>query len=58
MGSRTLIHAALSGTKEEVHGKFLNSCRVEDLRERLCYFIGGEEGAGSVVGESGSALRL
>lgn len=30
MGSRALVHAALSGTKEEVHGKYLNVCRVEE----------------------------
>jgi len=29
MGSRTLIHAALNGLpKEEIHGKFLSSCRI------------------------------
>jgi len=28
-GARTLVHAALWGTKEQVNGKFLNTCRVE-----------------------------
>jgi len=27
-GSRTLIHAALFGTKKEIHGKFLSTCKV------------------------------
>jgi hypothetical protein len=30
MGSRALVHAALAGTKKEVHGKFLSSCRIEE----------------------------
>jgi len=29
VGSRTLTHASLLGTKEEVHGKYLNKCQVE-----------------------------
>jgi len=29
-GSRTLTHAALWGTKEELHGKYLNKCFVEE----------------------------
>jgi len=29
-GSRTLTHAALSGTNEEVNGKYLNKCQVEE----------------------------
>lgn len=30
VGSRTLVHASLWGTKEEVNGKYLNACRVEE----------------------------
>lgn len=30
MGSRAIIHAALAGTKREIHGKFLSSCRIEE----------------------------
>jgi hypothetical protein len=29
MGSRTLVHASLWGTKEEANGKFLSSCKVK-----------------------------
>jgi len=29
-GARTLTHAALWGTKEEVNGKFLNKCQIEE----------------------------
>jgi retinol dehydrogenase 12 len=30
MGSRALIYALFAGTKKEVHGKFLSSCRIEE----------------------------
>jgi retinol dehydrogenase-12 len=30
VGARTLVHAALWGTKGEVNGKFLNNSRVEE----------------------------
>jgi retinol dehydrogenase 12 len=30
VGSRTLVHASLWGTKEVVHGKYLNKCQVEE----------------------------
>jgi len=29
-GSRTLVHAALSGSQSEVNGKYLNKCQVEE----------------------------
>jgi hypothetical protein len=29
-GSRTLVHASLWGTKDEVHGKYMNKCQVEE----------------------------
>ena len=29
-GSRTLTHAALWGTKEDVNGKYFNKCQVEE----------------------------
>jgi len=30
VGSRTLIHAALSGTQKDMQGKYLNKCQVEE----------------------------
>jgi hypothetical protein len=30
VGARTLVHAALWGTKDDVNGKFLNNSRVEE----------------------------
>ena len=33
VGSRTLVHAALWGTKEQVNGKYLNKCQVEEVSD-------------------------
>jgi hypothetical protein len=33
MGSRNYLHAALSGKRDEMQGKFLSNCRDEGLSE-------------------------
>ena len=30
MGARAIVHAALYGTKGEVHGRFFATCRVDE----------------------------
>jgi len=42
VGSRVLAFAALSGSKEEMHGKFVNTCRVDEESDYVLSAKGGE----------------
>lgn len=39
-GSRTIVNAALSGSKSDIHGKYLNKCQVEEESD----YVFGKEG--------------
>jgi len=41
VGSRNLIHACLAGTQEEMQGKYINVCKVEEESDFVLSKEGG-----------------